>query len=319
MGIINSGTRVQPYLSRAIQEYTPGGMIAAMALRPIRTTEKSGTILKWDRESTMPRDENLQRAPGAAYARKDVRVSQDTYTCVGYGEEVPVPDEDLATYKSEFDMMMAGAKKVKGDLLGNREIAAASLLFNTTTWDTGTSALYTDVSSAPWDAAGSDVIGAVSAGAEQVRANTGLKANALILGEAQYVNLTMKNTAIRNLLSGIAVATPEALGQVLAAVLGLKYVFAGGMVKNSNAEGGDATIADAWADDYAMVARVAETDDPSEHCLGRIMVWEEIADADVRISTYREDQTDSTIVKGKLNEDRKIIDTYCGHLLKVDA
>lgn len=323
MTVSYTGTIPAPWIARAVFEYDPMAegrqlLIADKIARPIQSDLKDGTVPIISRESTMPHSGTLERAPGATYDRGHVKTEGAPFKCVGYGYEHKIPAETQALFSSVMNAEVVAGRTVKGQLLAGRERKIKTLLFDTAVW-TGAS-LYKDWSAAPWDTAGSDAINHVATSKEKLRSNTGFDANALILGHAQLVNLVMTNTAIRGLLSGIKVATWEGVMEFLAGILNLRYIFAGGGVYNAANEAASISVTDIWGDDYAMIAKVAVSDDPSEPCVARIINWRAMGPGtDVEFGVYNEPQSKSRIVQGDLYEDYLVIDTACGFLIKIDA
>jgi len=317
---IKSTALVAPYVSKALMEFNPvQDFIAARVARPIMSMNRTGTFAVIDRESTLPSGETLARADGAVYPRTDTTTSSFDYACSGYGLEEKLPIEQIADYKNLFDVHLNSAKVIKGKLLADREARVEDLIMNTTTFTTGKNT-YKDYGSAAWSTAGTDVISQVAYAKTQLRINSGLKANAVIMSETQRQNLLTVNTKIlARLMATTQLATEETMNAALASLLGVKYVITGTALSNSSKEGQDASNGEIWTDQYAMVARIAETDSPSEQALARLLVWSDIADTDVRISTYWEEGTESEIVRGKLNETQLIVDEKAGFLLEVEA
>jgi len=317
---IKSTAMVAPYVSQALMEFDPvQEFIAARVARPIRSSNRTGTFAVIDRESTLPSSETLERADGAVYPRTDTKTSSFEYACSGYGLEEKLPIEQIADYAELFDAQMNSGRVIKGQLFADREERVEELIMNTTTFTVGKNT-YKDYGAAAWSTAGTDVISQVAYAKTQLRINSGLKANAVIMSEAQRQNLLTVNTKIlARLMATTQLATEETINNALASLLGVKYVIVGSALANSSKEGQDASNGEIWTDQFAMVCRIAETDAPSEQALARLMVWSDIADTDVRISTYYEEQTESQIVRGKLNETQLIVDEKAGFLLEVEA
>lgn len=320
MAVTYSGTVPAPWIAQAVYQFNPMNQkfVAGQAARPLLVRSKTGTIGSIERARTMPSLPTLTRAPGASYRRGGVTVSGDSFECLDYGYEHQIPKEHEAMYRSLMQSQIVAGQTVLGELYTGLEYRVATLLCDTAVW-TG-AALFTDNHAAPWDTAGSDVIAAVAAAKQKVMDGTGLEANALITSANQITNLMMKNTAIRALLSGIVVATPEEMSRFLGPILGLQHIIGVGAIYNSGNEGDStATITQVWNEDYAMVARVALTDDPSEVCVARSLFWEAMGpgtSADYNV--YTEPQTKSTVVQGDLYVDEVVIDKYCGHLMEID-
>lgn len=320
MSVIHTGStaRPKPELSRALMEFDLDlQKYVASAILPIFPSKvQEGTITVVRREDLL-RHENTKLAPGSTYGRGALRTEATTFACIKYGHEQQVTDEDREIYKTAFDAEVVKAKSALHKVLIDREVRTETLIMNTSTW-TG-AALYTDNSSNPWDDVSKDIIGQVMAAIEKVRAGSGEKANALVLSTVQ-VNNVLQNTAIKARFPGSAVITRELILNNLVSIFGLEKLVECSGVYNSAAENQDAVMTDIWSDDYAMVARLATTpDDLSEHCLGRTLRWMGDSGDGVDVSMYREPQTDSDVVKARAFYDEKVLDIYCGHLMKVDA
>jgi hypothetical protein len=319
-GVTYSGTRPAPWLARAVNQFVPDAeYYASFKIAPtISSPVDKGTLPVIPRETLAADGSTTRRAPGAAYKRDSLAAEGVAYTCVGYGKEVPVPEEHVAIYGGIMNALQVAAGKIRTAAFTDLEERMEALIFNTTTW-TGAS-LYTDNSSAPWDTAGSDVIGHVVAARDKVRSGTGMMPNALILNYAQYQNLIYTNTAIKALVSNFASPTPDVIDDVLKRLFRLPQIIVAGSVLNSAKEGQTASMADVWSDDYAMVAKVATTADPSEACVARTLQWQAMGTGtDMAVNIYDEPQTNSRVVQGNMYLDEIVVDAAFGHLMKIDA
>lgn len=302
-------------LREAIMEYDPSldGYIAEAVL-PVRPVKKKAATL-----SVVTR-ENLQsvattHANAGTFNRVGLYTEDHAYACTDYGLEAPLSDEDRANYDSDYDAELETVMDAKHKLLIAQEIRTAALVFNTTTW-TG-AALYTDVSAAPWDAAGSDAIGHILAAREKVRVNTGFNPDTLVIGAVTLKNMLL-NTAILAKFPGAAAITEGTIRSNLAAIVGLENLLVGGRIYSTNEEGLAFAGADVWSDDYAMICRVNQGSLRSGG-LGRTMLWTDMTPENITVKQYREEQTDSDIFRVRQFCDEEIFDAYFGHLLKVDA
>lgn len=320
MAMTYSGTVPAPWIGRAVEQFNPLNQrfAAIQAARPIRSREKEGTLPYVKRADTMGKNLSLARAPGANYDRGHITVAGTAFNCIDYGFEHKVPKETKALFRSIVDALVVAGQTVKGELYTGREKRVGTLLQDTTVW-TGSS-LITDNHANPWDAAGTDIIGQVGAAKEKVRKNCGLEANALLCNAVHEYDMVYLNTAIKALLQYTVTPTIAARRAFLAGVLGLEQVIVFGAVYSAGNEA-DAlpTITDIWGEDQVMVARVAVTDDPSEPCVARIVVWDGMQGGnEVAFDQYYEPQSKSTIVQGDLYEDELVVDKYCGHMIEVD-
>lgn len=311
--------RPKPELAGAFKEFDVSGatLIASRVLKPIGVQRQEGTITLRTREmmTKLGRD-GLVRQPGTTYARRDIKADSTDFKCLGYGEEIPIPVENYKNYANVFDCDMVAAEEGFADQMRNLEYRVATAVFSTSTW-TG-SALYSDNSSAPWDTAGSDIIGQVRTAKQVVQDATGVKPNALICNEDNINRMMNTNTAIKAKFAGAVVMTWQMVYDYLAKILGLDMVIEGSAVYNSAKEGQDFSASDLWSDDYAMVAKVATTDNPQEPCIGRILYWKQMGNL-VEVAQYYENQTKSNVTQVDMYTDEIIIDPYFGYLMKVDA
>jgi len=167
---------------------------------------------------------------------------------------------------------------------------------------------------------------------EKVHLGSGLLPNALIMNTTN-VNYLIANTVIRARFPGATLITRQMLADSLASIFGITQLIECGSVKNSAIEGQDHVGAYVWSSTYAMVARVRTGATPEEPGLGVTMKWDAVPsmsiegegavgapageDSSIEVTTYREEQTDSDVVKVKHFIDELILGAAYGHLLKV--
>jgi len=161
--MIQQSTRSTPRedLGVAFHEYNPGtdGFVADIALPPIPVAKKAATMGVITRENL--KRASADHANGAAFGRVNLISEDKSYQCKDHGLEGQLTAEDRSTYESDYDAEYETIQTVTRKMYVEREIRVATALFNTSTW-TGPD-LYTDRGGAPWDAAGSDAIGHITA------------------------------------------------------------------------------------------------------------------------------------------------------------
>lgn len=320
MGIEQSGTRGVPRLDlgAALMEFlaSENDFIGIQILRMFKTPVQAGKFAAITREC-LTRSLNTKRAKRSGYNREGIITVDVSFECEEHGLENALDDSERALYASDFDAELACSKQILNLLLIAQEVRIAAALFNTSTW-TGSS-LYTDNSSAPWDAAASDVIGQVLAAKEKVRALTGMTPNALIFSETNRVRL-LSNTAIKAAIQYTTIPTEEAVTNALKGLFGVKYILIGKAVKNTANKNKDFSGSDIWSDDYAMVARIAENEQTLEEpCVGRSMLWTPDSPENATVEQYRDEGIRSDIFRVRQNVDELVIDSSFAHLMKVDA
>jgi hypothetical protein len=320
MAVTYTGTRPAPFVSAAVQEYQSNELTAFRGLEIAKTfnsmTDK-GTLPVVTREGQAGTgDGNTRRSPGSAYNRDDIEAEGVSFQCLGYGHETPLPDEDVAMYKSEFDAQVVAGVRNRVRILTDLEVKIKNMALNTTTFNV-TDGNFIDNKAAPWATAGSDILGQVDAGIDAMLANGGLP-NSIVIPRllAKYLKT---NTAIKAMLSGIAYPTLDQVAEVLRTYWNIPNIVFPGAVYNSAKKGQTASMTDIWGDTYVNICRIAQGESPSESCAFRTPIWQEMSGADVAIKTYREEQTDSTIVKGKMFYDELVVDKFQGYLMQVKA
>jgi hypothetical protein len=304
-------------LGEAFHEFSPDGMtfIADQILPPRGVPKDAATITVITRENM--RAAETRRAAGGTFNRINITGEDLAYLCENHGLEIPLTDHERAKYVDDFQVELEKIAILRLQMTLRREVRVKDLIFNTDTW-TG-AGLYTDVST-DWDNVASDIIGNVVAAMEKVRQATGVRANALIVGESAAINMT-KNTAIKARFQQTVLLTVEMIRQQMAAIFGLTRLIVGDAVYNSADEGQSFTGSDIWPDDYAMVARVAEGPNMpmTTPCIGRTLRWDPIAGNPEAVEQYREEQTKSEIYRVEDYLQEKIFDPYFGHLMLIDT
>lgn len=309
----------RPDLGAAYQEFMDdpamSQFIANQVAPIVETPVLAGKFSAITRESALA-GADARRGAGSAYNRVDMGAEDKSFECEEFGLEAPVDDRKRRFYQNDFDHQAASLLQLIRKIRIEQERRMATLIQNTTTW-TG-APLFTDVSAAPWDTAGSDVIGHVLAAKEKVRAGTGMKANSLILSEAQFQNL-LKNTGIIARFPGSLAVTEDVIAATLARIFGLQRIIRGGAVRNTANEAVAATLADIWSDDYAMVAHVCDQGAPIDApAVARTFLFTPDSPTDLVVEQYREEQVRAEILRARHDVDEVVMDAALGHLLKID-
>jgi hypothetical protein len=307
-------------LGAALYEYTPklNRFIGTMALPILNVSEEEASISKVTRESFMTPDDD-KRAPGGTYNEVDLPVEDFSYKCEDRGLVTRIDQGRRRKYERYFDVERAHTELIWHKLLLNREIEAQALLFNTTTWDTGDSDLYTNAAgTSAWATASTDIIGDVQDAVAKVLQNSGMTPNALICGDAVFRQM-ITNDAISGKFNA-DIVTWQGMANALAAVVGIGKIIVGDMVKHSSGEGQDLSGTSVWGQTYAMVAHVPEAnaDPSSEPAVGRTFLWTEDSPDIVTVEQEGDWDTRSDKYRVRHSYQMKVQDKYFGHLIKVN-
>lgn len=263
-------------------------------------------------------ERDTKRASGAGYARQNYEFDHFSFATEEHGAEEVIDDRRAKLYARYIDAEMVATKRAQGSVLRNRELRIANLLFNATTWN---GAPLTTSISTEWSTWASAVpIADVAAAAEKVFENSGLVANALILNSKVYRNL-INNASIIDRVKYSGIDDPKNItAQVLAAVLfpGVPdaRIIVAGAIRNSANPGAAASPTRIWSSEYAMVARVANSNDPQEPCVARSFHYtEDGSQLGGLVESYRDDTVRGDIVRVRHETDELVMYTEAAHLL----
>jgi hypothetical protein len=261
------------------------------------------------------------RAPGGSYKGDDFEFTKFPYSCKEHGRKAPIDDAQLAIFRDMLDAEAIQSQRAIDQVLRNYEIDCAAATYDTAVW---TGATLTTAITNEWDDATNAVpIKDVQAARLKVRAVSGLKVNALICNAAQLWNLANTDQVVDRIKYWGGDDPKKINAAMIAALLDLDFILVAGGFKNASKEGQAFSGADIWSDEYAMVARVAVTDDPQEPCVGRTFLWsedgpgapgsdEELA---VIVEEYRNEEVRGSVVRARNNRDIVVMYPEAGHLL----
>lgn len=291
------------------------GYIGTKVAPVIEVAKQSGNFGKIPLKQLLQARET-RRAPGSGYSRGNFTFDPATYSCEEHGAEEPIDDREAAMYSDYFDAERIAAARAYNAVLRNAEMRWAAALFNATTW-TG-SALTTAITNEWDDLSNATPLADVEAAVRKVYDGSGLMANALICNWRVFRNLRNCTQIVDRIkYSGhldprAGAITPAAVAEALA----LDMVIVAGGTKNSANEGQAATPTTIWSDEYAMIARVATSNDPKEPCLARTFHWsEDGSQFDGRFESYRDESIRSDVIRVRHDVDEVVMYVQAAHLL----
>jgi hypothetical protein len=259
------------------------------------------------------------RAPGSGYARGNFTFEPKTYACQEHGAEEVVDDRQAKMYREYFDAESIHTMRAFSSVLRNAEQRAADLIFNATTWNGA--ALTTGVTN-EWDSnhkTDAIPIDNVEAAVRKVYDGSGLWPNALIINRRVFRNLRNLDQIVDRIASegaGSPTKPSDITTQMLAQVFDLDYVIVAGTSKNNAKEGQAASPVQIWSDEYAMVCRIATTNDMAEPCIGRTFHWaEDGSSIGGTVESYREENVRGEVIRVRHDVDEIVLYPQAGHLL----
>lgn len=311
---------LRPDLAGSVMEFDLAmdrmGFIANRVAPVIEVAKASGSFGRIPIEQLL-QQRSTERAPGGAYSRGNWKFEPMSYACQEHGAEEPVDDREAEMYAEYFDAEAISAARALDAVVRNYEARIAAEIFNPTTY---AGASLTTAVTHEWDDATNAVpITDIEAAVRTMWENTGAWANALIINRHVFRNLRNCDQVIERIQSngaGSSTKATEVTTQQLAEVFDLPYILVAGSAKNTADKGQSASIAPLWSDEYAMVCRIAETNDIKEPCIMRTLHYG--ADGSTiggAMETYRDETVRSNIVRCRMDTDEKVIYTQMGHLL----
>lgn len=291
--------------------------IAPRVAPTITVAKPSGTFGKIPLDQLLVQADT-KRMPGSGYSRGKFNFTPASFACEEHGFEMPVDDREATMYNEYFDAERISARRAFAAVLRNAEMRWAAALFNATTW-TGAS-LYLDTA-VTWATLATAVpLTDVETAVQAVWNNSGLWPNALIINRKVFRDLRNTTQIIdRVKYQGFMDARAGNISvEALSQAFDLQVIVAGG-AKNSALEGQTATPAPIWSNGYAMVARVATTNDPAEPCVARTFSYEEDGGVvDGRFETYRDETVRGDVVRVRHDVDEIVMYAQAAFLLKID-
>lgn len=289
------------------------GYAASQILRVTPVRQQSGTFGKIILEEWLQATMNLKRASGASYQRLPQTFTTDTFTCVEYGIEVPVDDREKAMYAGLLQAEQFAVDKAIHTILKEAEARVAALLFSATY--TGDATLSNAVDTAAWSSTGNPLLD-VTVAKKDFFLNTGYYPNALIVNP-YVLDIMRKNSNVTAAIASSGAGSPIGVGQItaqqVAEAVGVNRVIVAGGATQGTAAGLAGYI---WSSSYAMLVRVAETDDFSEPCIGRTFHWSEDGSAlGGKVEMYREEARRADIVRVRHDVHEKLLHTQMGFMI----
>lgn len=317
MALSPSTAITRPDLGLMMDEYdleaSRQGFIGLRLFRKLDVTEQAGVFGRMPIEELL-KMRNTNRAPGSGYARQGARFEEDSYACKENGAEEPVDDREANMYRYRITAEKVAVNRAKDAVLRNHEVRVATKVYDTAVW-TG-SALTTAVSTQWQTVASATPITDVKNAKKKVFDGSGLMPNALVINwhQAEYLR---ESAQILDRIKYSGKDDPKAVTtEILAQALDLKYILIAGGQYNSATAPGALALTKIWSNTYAMICRIAETDDVREPCIGRTFHYTgDGSEIDGRVEQYRDEPVRSEVFRVRHDTDEKLLYPQAAHLL----
>jgi hypothetical protein len=299
-------------------EAEKNGYVASQVLPVMDVASQAGNFGKIPLEQLL-QERDTKRSPGSGYARGKWTFDKATYACEEHGAEEPVDDREAKMYAEYFEAESVSTMRAFSAVLRNAELRAANLLFNATTW-TGP-ALATEITN-QWDknhTSDAVPIDDVEAAVNKVYDGSGLWPNALIINRKVFRNLRNLDQIVERINSegaGNASKPSDISTAMLAQLFDLDFVIVAGNTRNTATEGQDATPGQIWSSEYAMVARIATSNDMREPCVGRTFHWSQDGSSiGGTVESYRDETVRGDVIRVRHDVDEFVLYPQAAHLL----
>lgn len=292
------------------------GFIWSQVMPVFETQKSSGKFGRIPIEQLL-QNRSTERAPGSGYNRGKYTFKDESFATTEHGAEEPVDDREAQLYADYFDAEVVAAARAEDAVLRNAEKRVADLLFSTSTFSGKTTAI---TSGQEWNVySAAKPIDVVEAAVRSIWSVSGLWANALVINRHVFRDLRNCEQIIERIHAqgaGSDVKPANITAAMLAQCFDLERVIVAGSAKAGSNEGQTFSAAKIWSDDYALVCRVATTNDIREPCVGRIFHWSEDGSTVTgTVETYRDETVRSDIVRVRHDVDEKLLYAEAGHLL----
>jgi len=313
---------LRPDLGDSMEEFDLAadrqGFIGPRVYPVFETAEAGGTFGKIPVEQLLHDADDTTRSPRGGYNRGDWEFVDEAFATKEQGWEEPVDDNEARMYRHYFDAERVAAQRAIDVVLRNGEKRIAAAVFNATTYASQKTTITNE-----WDANHtSDAVPVtdVKNACESVWDQCGMWPNAIIFNRHVFRNVRELDQILDRIAAsgaGDKIRARDVTVAQLSAVFDLPYVFVAGSAKNTAKEGQSVAFSEIWSSEYAMVCRVAETDDIREPCIGRTLHWAE--DGSViggAVETYRDENVRGDIVRCRHQVGEKAMYIECAHLLE---
>jgi hypothetical protein len=262
---------------------------------------------------------DTKRTGASNYNRGSWKFETFQYATEENGWEEPIDERDEKRYAELIQVDQVAFARASDVVMRNHEQRIADLVFNPTTWN---GASLTTAVTNEWDRnhkTNATPIDDVEQAVQKVYDNSGLWPNALIINRKVFRALRNLDEIIDRIASsgaGDPSKPSDITEQMLAQVFDLEYVIVAGSSKNGAKEGQPASVSQIWSNEYAMVCKVATSNDMREPCVGRTFHWS--SDGSViggLVEEYYEEQSRARIIRVRHDTDEVIMYPQAGHLL----
>ena len=309
MAYANSNALPRAEISQAVFEAQSNNnalpFIGLEVLPVLSVPAKSGEYVKIEvGQGEVFNADAMKTAPGANRSRVTRRFTTDNYTTVSYELEELLPDESSADLGRYFDVEVASASFLNGQLLIGHETRVAALVMGSGLSAISAVAAYTAGAGANIDAAQDVDLAQVELAKKNVVADT------LICSLQVFNRLRRSTKLLSNIFGAVKTDVRAPSAQEVAEALGLSRILIGRAAKNGAKKGQSYSGSFIWGNDKIALAKLGSGQFTAGG-LGRTLLWQEDSPSPVVTETYRDEARRSNVIRVRHNVVEKLIDTSC--------
>ena len=305
-------------------EFSRRGFIGQRVARPILVGLQAADLGKVPIEQLL-QTPDTKRAPGSGYGRSSRTFASWSYTVADHGHEEVVDDWGSRVYANIVDAEEYARQGCLDVVCRRWEIDVAAQVYDPAVWTGGP---LTTAITHEWDDHTNAVpLDNIKAAREKILLGSGVQPNALIVNDNQFWHLK-RCDQIRDLFKAGGAELPagrQITSAALADIFNLDFVLVAGEmgIKNTANRAKTLSAARIWSDEYAMLGRVATTNNVREPCFLRSMIWtgdgpgsvgtdQEIATV---VEEYRDEANRGSVIRVRNNRGLVVLYKEAAHLL----
>lgn len=311
-------------LGSTYQEYdlamSRNGFIGNKVLKTRMSAVQQATVPLVPIEALL-QSHSTKRAANGTYPRGQWEWTSYSFSTEEFGWEEPIDERTLKIYRNLIEAERIASDRATDFVCREYEQTVAAAVFNATTW---TGAALTTAVAVEWDTFATAVpTRNVKAAHKKIKLSSGMKPNALIIQDDVLRNLTECDSIVDRIKYSGRDDPKNVTAVIVADLFMVDQLLVGSFaLKNTANPKAAASLADIWDDEYAMLAKLAVTDDPQETCIGRTIMWSEESAGPggddgiaVTMEEYRDEDVRGNVMRARTDYTTVIIHVECGHLL----
>ena len=299
----------RPDLAAVVDEFRDTEMTAAIGSRVMPyfpVVEQSAEFPVIPKEVLL-KVPDTKRAMRAGYPSSDWEFEMGFYATKENGWEEKIDDRERKLYARLFDAEVVATRRAEKIIQLAREKRIASKVFNASNFTA-------NAVTHEWDDATNAVpIDNVNTGKLSIRSACGMLPNTLIIAFSTFLNLKNCDQIVDRLIYTFpGIDINRMTSQQLATIFDVEQVLVGGAVYDSADKGQDASIADMWSNEYAMLTICSASQDITAPCIGRSFIWDQESpgDGEPVVESYRAEGNRSDVVRVRHDSDERLLKSF---------